>query len=167
MGALLAGFLTQLIADTTPYQPADRPRLGTVLVDLVAALFAHTLEAEGCLPPETHRRALVLRIKSFIRERLHDPRLTPATVAAAHHISTGYLHRLFRDEESTVAAWIRRLRLEGARRDLTEPARHATPIHAIAARWGFPRATDFSRAYRAAYGTTPQDHRRQALHGDE
>ncbi|MGW3205359.1 AraC-like ligand-binding domain-containing protein [Streptomyces sp. NPDC001135] len=167
MGALLAGFLTQLTADTAAYRPADRPRLGRILVDLVAALFAHLLEADDSLPPETHRRTLTLRIQAFVREHLHDPHLTPAAVAAAHHISTSYLHRLFRDEEATVAAWIRRLRLEAARRDLTDPALHATPIHAIAARWGFPRAADFSRAYRAAYGTTPRDHRHQARQGHE
>ncbi|MFJ9818150.1 helix-turn-helix domain-containing protein [Streptomyces sp. NPDC101151] len=167
MGALLTGFLTQLTADTAGYRPADRARLGTVLVDLVAALFAHVLEAGDSLPPETHRRTLVLRIQAFIREHLHDPCLTPATVAAAHHISTSYLHRLFRDEDATVAAWIRRLRLEAARRDLTAPGFRTAPIHAIAARWGFPRATDFSRAYRTAYGTTPQAHRHQALQGHE
>lgn len=164
MGALLARFLTQLSADTAVYQPADGTRLGAVLADLVAALFAHVLEADDSLPPETHRRALTLRIQAFIREHLHDPHLTPATIAAAHHISPSYLHRLFRDEEATVAAWIRRLRLEAARRDLADPALHTAPIHAIATRWGFPRATDFSRAYRAAYNTSPQEHRQQALH---
>nr|WP_309302193.1 helix-turn-helix domain-containing protein [Streptomyces sp. NBRC 110611] len=163
MGALLAGFLTQLVADPAAYRPADRPRLATLVTDLVAALFAHILEAGDCLSPETHRRALTLRIKSFIRSHLHDPQLTPATIAAAHHISTSYLHRLFEDEDATVAAWIRRLRLEAARRDLADPALRATPIHAIAARWGFPRAADFSRTHRAAYGTTPKDHRHQAL----
>ncbi|MGW1379763.1 AraC-like ligand-binding domain-containing protein [Streptomyces sp. NPDC002446] len=167
MGALLGRFLTRLTEDTTPYQPTDAPRLGTVVTDLTAALFAHLLEAGDCLPPETHRRTLTLRIQAFIREHLHDPHLTPATIAAAHHISTSYLHRLFQDEEATVAAWIRRLRLEAARRDLTDPALHAVPLHAIATRWGFARAADFSRAYRAAYGTTPKDHRHQALHSHE
>ncbi|ARF56861.1 helix-turn-helix domain-containing protein [Streptomyces gilvosporeus] len=165
MGGLLARFLTQLTADTAPYLPSDGPRLGTVVTDLVAGLFSHILEAGDFLPPETQRRTLTLRIKAFIREHLHDPHLTPTTIAAAHHISTSYLHRLFRDEDTTVAARIRRLRLEAARRDLTDPAFRATPVHTIAARWGFPRATDFSRAYRTAYGTTPTDHRRQALHG--
>ncbi|WP_244419678.1 helix-turn-helix domain-containing protein [Streptomyces hygroscopicus] len=167
MGALLARFLTQLTEDTTSYQPADGPRLGAVLTDLAAAFFAHLLEAGDCLPPETRRRTLTLRIQAFIREHLHDPHLTPATIAAAHHISTSYLHRLFRDEDATVAEWVRRRRLEAAGRDLTDPALHAVPIHAIATRWGFPRATDFSRAYRAAYGTTPKDHRHRALHGPE
>ncbi|MFB7190963.1 helix-turn-helix domain-containing protein [Streptomyces sp. NPDC056230] len=164
MGALLAQFLTRLIADPAAYQPSDRPRLASIATPLVAALFAHLLEAGDCLPPETRQRALTFRIQAFIREHLHDPHLTPSAIAAAHHISTSYLHRLFRDEDATVAAWIRRLRLEAARRDLTDPALRATPIHAIAVRWGFTRAADFSRAYRAAYGTTPKDHRHQALH---
>ncbi|UJB44563.1 helix-turn-helix domain-containing protein [Streptomyces sp. A1-5] len=165
MGALLAGFLTQLTDDTASYQPTDGSRLGAVLADLTTALFAHLLEAGDCLPPETHRRTLTLRIQAFIREHLHDPHLTPASIAAAHHISTSYLHRLFQDEDATVAACIRHQRLKAARRDLTDPALHAIPIHAIATRWGYPRATDFSRAYRAAYGTTPKDHRHQAIHG--
>ncbi|MFB6438357.1 helix-turn-helix domain-containing protein [Streptomyces sp. NPDC056411] len=164
MGALLAQFLIQLTEDTASYRPTDGPRLGTVLTDLTAALFAHLLETGDSLPPETHRRTLILRIQAFIREHLHDPHLTPATIAAAHHISTSYLHRLFRDEDATVAEWIRRRRLEAAHRDLADPALRALPIHTIATRWGFPRATDFSRAYRAAYGTTPKDHRHQALH---
>nr|WP_260848669.1 helix-turn-helix domain-containing protein [Streptomyces sp. SLBN-118] len=165
IGALLTQFLTQLIADTTPYQPSDGARLGTVLTDLVAALFAHTLEAESVLPPDTHRRTLVLRIKNFIQEHLHDPQLTPAVIAAAHHISISYLHRLFEDEEATVAAWIRLRRLEAARRDLTDPALQSTPIHAIAARWGFFRAADFSRAFRTAYNLPPKDYRHHAMSG--
>ncbi|GGU81527.1 AraC family transcriptional regulator [Streptomyces filipinensis] len=163
MGALLAQFLTRLVADPSAYRPSDRPRLASIATPLVAALFAHLLDAGDRLPPETHRRALLLRIQAFVREHLHDRHLTPSTIAAAHHISTSYLHRLFQDEDATVAAWIRRLRLEAARRDLADPALRLVPIHAIAARWGFPRAADFSRAYRAAYGTTPRDHRHQAL----
>ncbi|MEU8823697.1 helix-turn-helix domain-containing protein [Streptomyces sp. NPDC048636] len=163
VGALLSGFLTQLTADTSAYRPADAYRLGRVASDLVTMVFAHALEEEKGLPPETHRRSLALRIQAFIRARLHDPGLTPSSIAAAHHISVSYLHRLFRDEEDTVADWIRRLRLEAAHGELTDPTLGTTPIHAIASRWGFRRASDFSRAYRAAYGTTPKDHRHRAL----
>ncbi|MFH9227819.1 helix-turn-helix domain-containing protein [Streptomyces lydicus] len=163
VGALLAQFLTQVCRDSTAYQPSDGPRLGRVLIDLVTALFAHLFETGNILPADTHRRVLVLRLKRFIEEHLHDPDLTPATLAAAHHISTSYLHRLFQDEEATVAAWIRRRRLEAARRDLADPVLHTTPVHAIAARWGFPQAADFTRAFRRAYGTPPRDFRRRAL----
>lgn len=163
VGALLARFLTQVVADTGSYRPADAPRLGMVLTDLVTTLFAHTLDADDSLPPETRSRTMTLRVKSFIRRRLHDPELTPGNVAAAHYISRSYLHRLFRAEGTTVAGYIRRQRLEGAYRDLADPALRATPIHVIAARWGFPRAAEFTRAFRTAYDITPSEHRRHAV----
>ncbi|MEU4212761.1 helix-turn-helix domain-containing protein [Streptomyces sp. NPDC026206] len=165
IGALLAQFLTRLEGDATSYRPADGPRLATVLTDLVAALFAHSLDADRSLPPETRQRVLVTRIRGFIQRHLHDPQLTPRTVAAAHHISTSYLHRLFQDEGETVAASIRRQRLHHARHDLADPAQRGIPVHAIAARWGFPRATDFTRAFRSAYGVPPTDFRHRAHAG--
>ena len=65
------------------------------------------------------------------------------------------LHQLFHDEGLTVAGWIRRRRLECCRRDLADPALALRPIVAIAARWGFASAADFSRAFRAATGWLP------------
>ena len=164
IGALLAQFLTRMAADAGSYQPGDGPRLGTVLTDLVAALFAQAIDARtGLLPPETHRRTLVLRIKAFIQRNLHDPQLTPRAVADAHHISVSYLHRIFQGEGHTVAGWIRTQRLEGTRRELADSGLAVMPVYAIACRWGFTRPADFSRAFRAAYGLTPTEHRRQAL----
>ncbi|WFB05630.1 helix-turn-helix domain-containing protein [Streptomyces sp. LX-29] len=165
IGALLVQFLTQLAADTSCYQPCDGPRLGTVVIDLLSALFAHVLDADRSLPPESRSRTLVLRIRAYAQRNLHDPRLTPCAIAAAHNISTSYLHRLFQAEQETIATWIRRQRLERARRDLADPAMCSSTIHAIAARWGFIRAADFTRAFRTAYGMPPRDYRHQALHG--
>ncbi|UFR06734.1 helix-turn-helix domain-containing protein [Streptomyces sp. Go40/10] len=158
-GALLAHLLTQLASGTDSYRPADGPRLGTVVVDLLSALIAHTLDSDSSLPPETRRQTLFLRIRAFVLGHLHDPGLTPPAIAAAHHISTSYLHRLFQQQGLTVSGWIRRQRLEHARRDLSDPALRGTPIHVIACRWGFPQAADFSRAFRTAYGMPPKDYR--------
>lgn len=165
IGALLGQFLTQLVRDTASYQPADAPRLCTVLVDLAAALFARTLDTDAALSPETRSRTLLLQVKAFIRRHLADSCLTPGQVAAAHHISRSYLYRLFQHEDTTVAAYIRHQRLEAARRDLTDPAQQSIPVHAIAARWGYLRAADFTRAFRAAYGASPSDHRRESMAG--
>ncbi|UNO42210.1 helix-turn-helix domain-containing protein [Streptomyces sp. MST-110588] len=162
IGALLSQFLLQVVKDADSYQPDDGPRLGRVAAELVAALLAHAIEDESLVPPDPRKRTLVLRIKHHIQQHLHDPRLTPTTVAAAHHLSVSYLHRLFEGEEATVAAWIRLRRLEAARRELADPALRALPIHRIATRWGFPRAADFSRAFRTAYGLAPRDFRQQA-----
>jgi len=163
VGALFAGFVTRLATDTSFYRPSDGPRLGTVLIDLMSGLFAHALDGGSRLAPQTHRRILTVRIQAFIQAHLLNPQLTPAAVAAAHHISLSYLHRLFREQGATVSTWIRRQRLERARRDLADPTLHTTPIHAIAAHWGFSHAADFSRAFRTAYGIPPRQYRHDAL----
>ncbi|MFF3765696.1 helix-turn-helix domain-containing protein [Streptomyces sp. NPDC001922] len=72
------------------------------------------------------------------------------------------MHRLFRQEEYTLAAFIRRRRLERIRHDLTDPTLNDMPINALAARWGFLRATDFSRAFRRTYGVPPRELRQRA-----
>ncbi|MDN3055294.1 helix-turn-helix domain-containing protein [Streptomyces sp. SRF1] len=169
IGGMLADFLTRLLADSDRYRPADAPRLGAVAVDLLHALLAHELDAgaearaERRLTPESRRRALLLRVQEFARQNLHHPGLTPASIAATHHISLRYLYRLFEEQGHTVSAWIRAQRLERCRRDLADPALSDTPIHAIAARWGFRHAADFSRAFRSAYGVPPRDFRQVAL----
>ena len=61
-----------------------------------------------------------------------------------------------------MASYIRDLRLARCRRDLTDPALRNQPVQTVAARWGFPDKAHFSRAFRAAYGTTPQEHRDDA-----
>ncbi|PRX97696.1 AraC-like DNA-binding protein [Allonocardiopsis opalescens] len=163
VGALLAAFLTRLADGSAGLRPEDGPRLGAVLTDLVSAVFAHTLEAEKALAPEAHRRALLLRAQGFILAELPDPGLDPAAVAAALHISVSHLHRLFTDHGETVAAWIRRRRLDRTARDLADPALAHVPVSTIARRWGLTQPVTFSRAFRAAFGTSPTEHRRTAL----
>ncbi|TLS44797.1 helix-turn-helix domain-containing protein [Streptomyces montanus] len=163
IGALLADFLTRFVKDADSYPASDAPRLGTALFDLVTALLAHELEAESSVAPESRQRALNLHVRAFIQRHLGDPELSPAAVAAAHHISLRYLYRLFEPQEHTVAAWIRAQRLERCRADLADPAQRATAIQTIATRWGFTHPADFSRAFRTAYGVPPRDYRRATL----
>ncbi|MFI1521271.1 AraC-like ligand-binding domain-containing protein [Kitasatospora cineracea] len=166
-GALLADFLHSLDRQAERIPPATAERLGPVLVDLVAAWLAEESESTDALAPDARRRVLAEHVRAFVRRNLHDPALTPTVIAAAHHVSVSYLHRVFTGENGgeSIAAWIRRRRLEQAHRDLADPALRAVPVHALAARCGIPRPDDFSRAFRAAYGLSPRDHRRQALGG--
>lgn len=159
IGSLLSGFLLQLTHDTSSFRPSDGPRLEAALLEPLTALFAHHLDADDSSAPNGARRALVLQIQTFIRQHLQDPQLTPPAIAAAHHISVSYLHRIFQAEGITVSSWIREQRLANARRDLADPTLRSTPIHIIASRWGFPRAADFSRAFRNAHGIPPKDYR--------
>ncbi|MEU9657006.1 helix-turn-helix domain-containing protein [Streptomyces chartreusis] len=183
IGALLTQFLGDVMAGTTPdgtaapgpatepyesgepappHPSGDAAGLGAVAVDLVAATLAHHLDEEAPAPDEQGPGVLLLRIDAFIEEHLPEPDLSPRAVAAAHHISVSYLHRLFRTRETTVTELIRRRRLERARRDLGDERLRDLPVHRVAARWGFRDHASFTRAFRAAYGVPPSRHRRES-----
>jgi AraC-like DNA-binding protein len=164
MGGLLATVLDHLITGHGSYRSTDAPRLAVVLRETLAGLFARTLQdEEQYVPTAAYRRDLLLRMRMFIDQHLSDPELGPRLIAAAHNVSISYVHRLFGDDGTTVAGWIRARRLERARRDLCDPAMRIVPVHHIAARWGFSHHAAFTRAFRTAYGVAPRDFRRAAL----
>ncbi|MFF7899365.1 helix-turn-helix domain-containing protein [Streptomyces sp. NPDC007920] len=164
VGGLLAAFLGQLATASGTFGPADSARLGSVLVDLITAWLAHSLDLRSRTAVETRQRVQLLEIRAFIVRHLADPELTPLGVAAAHHVSLRTLHRLFQDGGVTVAAYIRGQRLLRARRDLADPRLAARPVHAIGRRWGFAGPSEFSRAFRSSYGVSPSEYRAVQLH---
>jgi AraC-like DNA-binding protein len=81
-------------------------------------------------------------------------------VADACGISKRYLHELFSDTNKTVSQFIREERLIAAR-DVIGASRHL-PMAEIAYRFGFSDQAQFSRLFKALFGLTPTDWRRQA-----
>ncbi|HXH96084.1 MAG TPA: helix-turn-helix domain-containing protein [Gaiellaceae bacterium] len=129
-------------------------------VDLVRALYGRS---QGDEPRRLRTRAeIFLSVESFIGENLGDPHLSPEDIARASFVSTRYLHKLFESEGTSVCRWIRDARLEACRRDLLDPALAHQTILAIASRWGLPVPQHFSRLFRAAYGCSPREFRRDA-----
>ncbi|MEU4645497.1 helix-turn-helix domain-containing protein [Micromonospora sp. NPDC023814] len=102
-------------------------------------------------------------MKAFIEQHLGNTDLTPAVIAAAHHVSLRQLHRLFAPEQTSVGAWIRQRRLDRCRKDLADPAQSGLTVGAVGARWGLPDSAHFSRLFRAAFGVPPSDYRRMSL----
>jgi AraC-like DNA-binding protein len=158
-GALFSSFARQVVAHLDDYGVADGARLGTSMVDLFAAALAARLDGADRLPADTRQETLRRRVHAFIEQRLADPALSPATVAAAHHVSVRYLYKFFEGRHRGVAGLIRERRLERSRRDLLDPALADRPVSAIAARWGLVDPAHFSRAFRAAYGVPPVEYR--------
>ncbi len=156
VGALLAQFVTQVATRPEQYHAADAGRLGTVALDLATTMLGRHLVAEDDIPSEIRRRAMLTQVQAYIQRRLGEATLSPRAVADAHHVSLRSLHRLFEAEETTVASYIRGLRLERCRQDLANPALRNLSVQLIAARWGFPDKAHFSRLFRSTYGMTPQ-----------
>jgi AraC-like DNA-binding protein len=135
-------------------------RVATVVLDVLAVALAERVADRAMVLPDVRRGGLVKRVHAFIDLHLGDPELTPAAVAAAHHISVRYLHKLFEPEPLGVAGLIRQRRLERCRDDLLDPVLGDRPVAGIAARWGFSSAAHFSRVFREAYGVPPAEFRR-------
>ncbi|MEU6934406.1 helix-turn-helix domain-containing protein [Streptomyces sp. NPDC046374] len=158
-GVLLSQHVDTLVAQASRLGPAETHRLGAVIADLVTCFAAEVLGRAELAPAESRTAELRARIVAFISLHLHNPDLRPASIAAHHHISLRTLHTLFRHEPATVAATIRRLRLERCRADLADPRLRELPIAALAARWGLLLPAEFSRAFKAAYGVSPGEFR--------
>ncbi|WP_336026839.1 helix-turn-helix domain-containing protein [Geodermatophilus sp. FMUSA9-8] len=154
LGAIVGRVLRDLVAAPPDLSADGRVRLGDEVLDLVT-----TVAGERARPPEPDRpgEALLRRVDGYIREHVADPGLGPAAIAAAHYVSTRHLHRLFAARGTTVTRQVQQLRLERARLDLRRPGDRS--ITDIACAWGFADLATFSRAFRAAYGTTPSRYR--------
>jgi AraC-like DNA-binding protein len=159
LGASISALARHLGGHLDGYGGTDGARLATALMDVVVVALAERLDRVAAIAPDTHRRALLARVQAFIDRRLGDPALSPSAIAAAHHVSLRYLHKLFESQDATVAAWVRRRRLERCRRDLLDPELGDWPLSAIAARWGLMDAAHFSRMFRAEYGQPPSQYR--------
>ncbi|MEW2622964.1 helix-turn-helix domain-containing protein [Streptomyces sp. NPDC048106] len=161
-GALLAGVVETLAgqaADDVP--PPQAMRLGTAVAQLCAAFLTDLVRDAPEQP--SPGAALLFDIKTYIDCHLNDPGLSPARIAAAHHISVRYLHHLFRQNGLTVGGHVRAQRLERCRADLASPHLADWSVGRIRGRWGFADAAVFGRAFKAAYGLPPGEYRKRRL----
>lgn len=156
VGPFIAGLAENLDVLNGP----SGSRLTANALDLVSTM----LHAELSMTPDKMKPQALLAtsVREYIEANLSDPALSPATIAAAHFISTRHLHNVFHESGATVAGWIRTQRLERTRRDLRDPLHAGVSVGTVAARWGFLDAAHFSRTFRDAFGQSPSDWRRSA-----
>lgn len=158
-GTVLVRFLKDLLTTLeqgAQLRPQEAEHLGNAALALSTAMIARLVDAETSVSAEVRRVELVARIRAFVDRHLGDPDLSPAVLAAAHHISVRQLHRVLQEEGTSAAALVRQQRLTRCCRDLTAGP---DPVHKIAARWGFTDAAHFSRVFRTTYGHSPMDYR--------
>lgn len=124
----------------------------SITLSTFPSTFLDAIEREPVGPATaTVRRAVV-----YMDEHAHEP-LTVDDVAEAVHMSTRGLQYAFRRAFGiTPIAYLRRVRLDGAHRDLLSAGPGET-VGAVARRWGFGNPSRFAAAYRAAYGCAPRD----------
>ncbi len=136
------------------------PRFSEAILDLIASAYALVTT----VAPESSSIAIARReqIRSYIEAHLHDPALTPGSVAAAVHLSPRRLHQLFEADGETVGAYILRRRLEECARAMSDLSQRSRTVTEIAFLHGFNNASHFGRVFRERYHSTPSDYRRRA-----
>jgi AraC-like DNA-binding protein len=102
------------------------------------------------------RAAMFGQARRYIQANRHNAALSPESVMSALGLPRQTLYRLFQ-HEGGVGAYIRHIRLRHAADDLIRKPQ--TAVANIGYELGFKSATDFTRAFRRAYGMTPLDFR--------
>jgi AraC family transcriptional activator of tynA and feaB len=129
---------------------AGRFAAHAALIELARGLATHRLDAvEPAFAP-----ALVRAARRDADSRLTEPGLSPADVAKRMHVSPRTLQRAFAAGGEPLAEYIRRRRLEEARRELLT-ARNPLSVAETASRYQFADSTHFIRAFRRRFGATP------------
>ncbi|WP_025032604.1 helix-turn-helix domain-containing protein [Bradyrhizobium sp. DOA9] len=133
-------------------------RLFRALIELVAVSLSrgsrvHAAEAESLADATT------LAVKRAIHRRLRQPGLAVADVADAVGISDRYVHKLLARSGSGFTDYVIDHRLDGAARDLRNPAMAERAIGAIAFDWGFSDLSHFTRRFKQRFGCRPRDWR--------
>lgn len=139
---------SQLIASTAP--------------QLLAAMVLHTFPSNALTEPTAQDRvdahpASLRRAIAFIDDHAHLD-ITILDIAAAAHVTVRTVQYAFRRHLGTTpTAYLRRVRLTHAHRELlaTDPEAGAT-VTRIAADWGFLHPGRFASYHRNVYGCSPQ-----------
>ncbi|WP_427004451.1 AraC family transcriptional regulator [Pseudarthrobacter sp. H2] len=103
--------------------------------------------------------------RCYIEDRLGDPQLSTAEVAAAVGISERHLTRIFAEAGEPPSLYILGRRLELAKNILADPTQRTTPVGRIAAAAGFASQSYFTRAFKTRFGAVPLQIRKNSVLG--
>lgn len=146
-------------------------RESSILTDAQFLSAIHTVTELGILAVSTSgnftgdstsvRACKLANAKRIIRRRLTEPDLTPLDIATECDLSLRYLHKLFREDGRSMSEYLMSERLQHARDLLQRAPAHAT-VTDICFASGFSNTSQFSTAFRRAFGVCPREvlHRR-------
>ena len=157
---LASGFLSMLPRRLDTLDGPVGVTIAEQALDLVALAFSTETQQSGS-SLSSYRATTLLRLKSVIESRLHEPDLRPAAVSAETGISVRYANALLSAEGTSLERCILDRRLERCRRALEDRRQAHRTIGEIAFAWGFSDLSHFGRRFKAEFGVSPGEYRRQ------
>jgi AraC-like DNA-binding protein len=158
--------LSQLVFDHAAALSRDLPRMNAAQasdeLDAAAQLLIAAFRKQARLSGDARAAvqvAVLSQVRRYIEANLHQAELSPSSVVDALQLKRATIYRWF-EHEGGLGAYIRNRRLREAASELIRYP-HLQVID-IAYGLGFKSASDFTRAFRRAYGMSPQDARARA-----
>lgn len=123
----------------------------TSMLDMISAAIRQGTNNE--IPSNSGSRALLDRIKRYMRNNLADSTLTLERISKEQNVSVRTLSRLFAEGGTTPMSWLQRQRLACAYSALAE--RKVRNVTEAAFTFGFNDLSHFGRTFKSVYGHTP------------
>lgn len=155
MGRLAVDTVAALGREASRLSDADFLGAARVAGDLV--LLALAGAADLMSEVRSVRASNLARAKRIIRARLDDADLSLSDIARECGLSLRYLHDLFRDDGRTVREYLQGERLLLARHMLERAPVGAAAVTDVCMRCGFSNPSQFSTAFRRAFGISPRE----------
>lgn len=161
-GHLMIGMIDALAAEIETLETGS---VAAIAESVENILVAGLCSLPGAADPAVSQHTALHRdqVKAFALQQLRDPRLSVNAIAAHLRLSPSTIYRAFAGEPVSLGAWIWNQRLDGAKRDICDPAGAGRTITEIAFSWGFNDAAHFSRIFRARFGCSPRELRAECV----
>ncbi|HWV55711.1 helix-turn-helix domain-containing protein [Pseudorhodoplanes sp.] len=155
-GHLMIGMINTLAADIDTLEAGS---VAAIAESVENILVAGLCSLPGAADPAVSQLTAYHRdqIKTYVLRHLRDPHLSVNTIAAHLKLSPSTIYRAFAGEPTSLNSWIWNQRLDGAKRDICDPALAGRTITDIAFSWGFNDAAHFSRIFRARFGCSARE----------
>jgi AraC-like DNA-binding protein len=159
---LASSFLTMLVERAGALEEPAGGKVAQQLLDLLALAFEAQMPVRRA-SLSSSRSTTLLRLKAVIEAHLHEPGFKPTVAAATTGISVRYANALLAQEDTSLERYILFRRLQRCRKALEDPIQLNRPISEIAYEHGFVDVSHFTRRFRAQFGSSPREHRTNAL----
>jgi AraC-like DNA-binding protein len=155
-GHLMIGMINTLAADIDTLEAGS---VAAIAESVENILVAGLCSLPGAADPVVSQLTAFHRdqIKAYVLQHLRDPQLSVNAIAAHLRLSPSTVYRAFAGEPCSLQTWIWNQRLDGAKREICDPALGNRTITEIAFGWGFNDAAHFSRIFRARFGCSPRE----------